>query len=92
MTGKHQGEIGVIIGIETTGRALVQIPGLPYERSYDKEHLEFRGRIEPQLTTGESRRKKQAALIRAGRLCSAYPHVCHGSCENTEETVEEQNG
>jgi hypothetical protein len=86
--GKHQGQIGVIIGIETNGRALVQIPGLEYERSYDKEHLEFRGRVEQTLTTGESRRKQQAALIRAGKMCPSFPFSCFGSCINTVHDVD----
>lgn len=80
MTGKHQGQIGKVVGIEPSGRVLVQLEGLQYERSYDKEHLEFRGRGEQQLTTGESRRKRMQALIREGKMCPSYPHVCTGNC------------
>ena len=79
-TGKHQGMIGVITGIEGSGRALVQIPGLDYERSYDKEHLEYRGRIEQTLTTGESRRKRMQTLVAQGKMCPSYPHACSGEC------------
>ena len=80
MTGKHQGQIGVIKGIEANGRALVQLPGLPYERSYDREHLEFRGRGDQELTTGESRRKRMQVLVREGKVCPSYPHSCSGEC------------
>ena len=80
MTGKHQGQMAVIVGIEPNGRALVQIDGLPYERSYDKEHLEYRGKIEQQLTTGEARRKKMAVLVKEGKLCPSFPHMCTGKC------------
>jgi len=78
--GKHQGQTGVITGIEGNGRVLVQIQGLPYERSYDKEHLEYKGRVEEQLTTGEARRKRMQALMQQGKLCPSYPHSCTGEC------------
>ena len=80
MTGKHQGQIGTVIGLEANGRALVQLPGLPYERSYAKEHLEFRGRGEQQLSTGESRRKRMQAMVAQGKMCPSYPHSCSGEC------------
>lgn len=79
-TGKHAGQVGVITGIEGNGRCLVQIPGLAYERSYDKEHLEYKGRIEPELTTGEARRKKQEVLVKQGKMCPSWPHSCSGEC------------
>ena len=80
MTGKHQGQIGKVVGIEPSGRILVQLDGLSYERSYDKEHLEFRGRGEQTFTDGESRRKKLQALVSAGKVCPSYPHACSGEC------------
>jgi hypothetical protein len=80
MTGKNQGQICTIVGIEPSGRVLVQLPGLSYERSYDKEHLEFRGRGDQQSTTGESRRKKMQAMVREGKMCPSYPHSCSGEC------------
>lgn len=80
MTGKHQGHIGVVVGIEANGRVLIKLPDLPYERSYDKEHLEYRGRIDPVLTTGESRRKRMQNLVNQGKLCPSYPHICTGEC------------
>lgn len=80
-TGKHKGQVGVVTGIEGgTGRVLVQLPDLPYERSYDKDHLEYRGNIEQRLTTGEERRKKQAAMVREGKICPSWPHSCTGEC------------
>lgn len=80
MTGKHQGQMAVIVGIEPNGRALVQIDGLAYERSYDKDHLEYRGKIEQELTTGEARRKRIAVLVKEGKVCPSYPHACTGEC------------
>jgi hypothetical protein len=82
-TGKHAGQVGTITGIEGSGRCLVQIPGLPYERSYDKEHLEYKGRIEVELTSGEARRRRIALLVRQGKMCPSYPHQCNGDCINT---------
>jgi ribosomal protein L24 len=79
-TGKNAGQIGVVVGIEPNGRVLVQIEGLPYERSYGKEHLEYRGKVEQQLTTGEARRKRMAALVKEGKMCPSYPHACSGEC------------
>lgn len=80
-TGKHAGQIATITGIEGNGRVLVQIDGLQYERSYDKEHLEYKGRVEQVLTTGEARRKREQALVRAGKMCPSFPHMCAGTCE-----------
>ena len=80
MTGKHQGQVGVIVGIEPSGRVLVQLPDLPYERSYAKEHLEFRGQIEEKLTTGEARRKRMQAMVKERKLCPSFPHCCAGTC------------
>jgi KOW motif len=80
MTGKHQGQMAKVVGIEPNGRVLVQIDGLPYERSYDKEHLEYRGRIEPELTNGEARRKRMALMVKEGKMCPSWPHSCSGEC------------
>lgn len=80
MTGKHQGQVGKIVGIEPSGRVLVQLDGLQYERSYDKEHLEYRGRGDVQQTTGEARRKKMQAMVREGKVCPSFPHSCTGEC------------
>lgn len=79
-TGKHAGQFGVVVGVEPNGRALVQIPGLEYERSYDKEHLEFRGKGEEHLTTGAERRRRLQKAVNEGKVCPSYPHCCTGSC------------
>jgi len=78
-TGKHQGQIGVVTGVDGS-KVIVQIPGLPYERWFDKDDLAYKGRDESQITTGETRRKRQQALVKEGKLCPSWPHACSGEC------------
>lgn len=78
-TGKHQGQIGTVTSVEGD-RIIVQIPGLPYERWFGKLELEYKGREEPILSTGDARRKRIQVLVKAGELCPSYPHACSGEC------------